>query len=92
MHAHTSRNAYTRTHMHAHARTHIHKTNKKLNIKSDMHSIIYGQFHGPFPVKLICEEIFLWANIPEDLHLVEADRIGLTGMSALSRECSGMPG
>lgn len=61
---------------------------KELNIRSEMHTIIYGKFHSPFPVKLICKEIFLWAKIPEDLHLMDAHRIGLTGMSALSRESS----
>lgn len=55
--------------------THTKQKLKELNIKPDMHTIIYGQFHGPFPVKLICKEILLWANIPGDLHLVEADGV-----------------
>lgn len=71
-----------RTHKLEHMHTHTKQKLKELNSKPDMHTIIYGQFHGPFPVKLICKEILLWANIPGDLHLVEADRVGLTGRNA----------
>lgn len=71
-----------RTHKPEHMHTHTKQKLKELNIKPDMHTIIYGQFHGPFPVKLICKEILLWANIPGDLLLVEADGVGLTGRNA----------